>query len=286
MYELKQLEAEGFIISIQHVRSHQELIKQRAPLSHVELMNVLADQLSTKARQLKSEGQYISLPQNNIDLVINDDVINSKYATRSKVAFHSIPLRQYYQKKYQWTDKTIESIWWKVYFNSLSQYHVSDRLKIFKFINDRLPTKARDHRYYKYRPQYCGQCQCDFENEDHIIRCQSDARKQIRDEWLKEIETYLLQDHTPISVKHAIYDNLELWLDPSITKTTERIYDSNIAKALHIQKELGWRNFIRGRISIVWGSIINEHKPNSETKDFKSESWGANLLHINWKYIN
>ena len=100
-------------------------------------MNVLADQKSTQAREFRSEGKYISLPQNNIDFIINDDVINSKYSTRSKVVFHSIPLRQYYQTKYKWTDKTIESIWLKVYFNSLSQYHIPDRLKIYKFINDR-----------------------------------------------------------------------------------------------------------------------------------------------------
>jgi hypothetical protein len=62
-------------------------------------------------------------------------------------------------------------------------------------------------------------------------------------------------------------------------------YTPNIIKAIKTQTELGWNHFIRGRISIEWGHIINDHKTNTETKDFKAETWGANLLHINWKYI-
>jgi hypothetical protein len=62
-------------------------------------------------------------------------------------------------------------------------------------------------------------------------------------------------------------------------------YPSNIIKALNHQQELGWDQFIRGKISIEWGSIINEHMSNSDKKDFKAETWGASLLSINWKYI-
>ena len=73
------------------------------------------------------------------------------------------------------------------------------------------------------------------------------------------------------------------------TQLRQMIYailnSSYITKALTTQNNIGWRNLIRGRISIEWGSIINEHQTNSEKKDCKTETWGANLLHINWKYI-
>ena len=284
LYEINKLEDE-FNIIINQVRGHQELKKLRSELSHAELMNVLADDLSRKARKLKQEPMYTTLPQNNLDLILNGDVINSKYSIRTKVAYHSIPLRKYYQKKYKWSDKTIENIWWKSYFNSLANYNTTDRTKIFKFINDRWATKARDHKYYKFRPKFCGHCQGQLENEDHIIRCLSKRREEIRAEWLQEVETFLLNENTPILVKHAIYDNLELWLEPSTISTNEYIYPSNILKALNHQQDIGWDQFIRGRISIEWGHIINEFMSTSDKKDFKAETWGANLLSINWKYI-
>jgi hypothetical protein len=140
LHEIKMLEEEGFTFIVQLVKGHQELVKQRSALSHAELMNVLADNLTKQARQAKSESNYITLPKNSIDFIINNDVISSKYATRSKVVYHSIPLRKYYHKKYKWSNKTLENIWWKVYFNSLAEYNTPDWIKIFKFINDRLPT--------------------------------------------------------------------------------------------------------------------------------------------------
>ena len=86
-------------------------------------------------------------------------------------------------------------------------------------------------------------------------------------------------------MKHAIYDNMKMWLEPSTILTNDITYPPNILRALHKQQAIGWRHFIRGRMSIDWGQIINDHPNNSETKDFKAETWGANLLHINWKYI-
>ena len=110
-------------------------------------------------------------------------------------------------------------------------------MQVFKFINNRLPTKARDHKHYRFRPQFCSQCQGEIENEDHIIRCYSATRQEIRKEWLEEIETYLLRDHTPISVKHAIYNKMQQWLEPSESSVHEIQYDQNFCKAINEQKK-------------------------------------------------
>jgi hypothetical protein len=45
---------------------------------------------------------------------------------------------------YQDTTRTINSIWWKAYNNSLKKFSRTDKIPIQKFANDKMPTKKRD----------------------------------------------------------------------------------------------------------------------------------------------
>jgi hypothetical protein len=89
-----------------------------------------------------------------------------------------------------------------------------EKVFIYKFINDRLPTKARDHKYNSFRNKQCSQCQCDNENEDHILQCFSLKRKQAQKVWSDELEDFLSQNHTPHEVKLTIMTQLNNWLEP------------------------------------------------------------------------
>jgi hypothetical protein len=51
------------------------------------------------------------------------------------------------------------------------------------------------------------------------------------------------------------------------------------------QANLGWNHFIRGRMLIQWGTIINNHLEKKSKYKFKAEHWRSKLLSINWKYI-
>jgi ribonuclease HI len=84
LHELQSLNTSNTIISITHVRSHQELKKVKSALSHSEFLNRIADNLTKTARAHRRKSKYISLPQNPIDFTINNIPINSKYALRSK----------------------------------------------------------------------------------------------------------------------------------------------------------------------------------------------------------
>jgi hypothetical protein len=99
----------------------------------------------------------------------------------------------------------------------LSKLSSPEKVIIYKFINDRLPTKAREQKYYAYRNKHCSQCQCDNENEDHILQCFSIRRKQARKMWLDEVEYYLSQNHTPYKVKLTMMTQFNNWLEPTDT---------------------------------------------------------------------
>jgi hypothetical protein len=52
------------------------------------------------------------------------------------------------------------------------------------------------------------------------------------------------------------------------------------------QTELGWQHFVRGRLVIKWGNMINDHISTQQRYTFNAEHWGSKLLlSINWKYI-
>jgi ribonuclease HI len=286
VYELEQLISNNHQITISFVRSHQELQKLKSALSHSELLNVMADGLTKSARKIKRKAHYTSLPRNPIDFTINNITVNSKYSLRSKKSYHSIHLREYFRHKHSWPNNIIDSIWWKPYHLSLSKLSSPEKTIIYKFIHDRLPTKARENKYYSYRDKQCTQCQSDHEDEDHILKCFSIKRQHARIEWMKELDTYLSQNHTPQNVKHIILYNVRQLLEASTNNDFELESDTtDLDQANRQQSIIGWRHFIRGRISIYWGKAISLHLAKEKLHQISAEKWAAALFHINWKHI-
>ena len=160
------------------VKGHQDSIKSKSSLSHEETLNVWANNLAKEARTFTDQKDYIQLPTNYVNLKLNDDYINSKYTIVTKKEYHSIRFRKYLQKRHRWSNKTIESIWWKAYFKSFETLCIPDQTRIQKFIHDKLPTNEHEHQKYEHKPQFCKQCKQDIvETEDHIIKCFCAPRK-------------------------------------------------------------------------------------------------------------
>ena len=291
--EIKILEQKHFKVILKYVKGHQDLHKSKKTLTHKEKLNVMADILTKEAQYLQDKKDYIPLPTNNVNLILNQEYINSKYSPMTKKAYHSINFRQYLQQRHDWCDRTIESVWWKVYYKSWDKFIIPDKDRILKFIHDKLPTNKREHRRYDFKSSKCEQCKPDtadddtgeVEDEDHIIRCSSVDRKKLRQDWLLEIETFLQQDHTPENVRVAISDGMQHWLQQDNNPEQEE-KDYGIAnKPMKQQQAIGWRHFIRGRISIEWGNCIHDHIQKQAITGITADQWGSMLLSINWKHI-
>jgi hypothetical protein len=131
------------------------------------------------------------------------------------LAFHSMALRDYYTDKYGWTSKTIDAIWWRIYFQSLLKLSDPDKLRIKKFINNRLSTLQREQKYYKKETTsgHCKQCKLYIETEDHIIRFRIPLRQKICNEWRQEVNTFLSESHTPKAIRDALCHGFYTWLE-------------------------------------------------------------------------
>jgi hypothetical protein len=144
------------------------------------------------------------------------------------------------------------------------------------------------HRYCSDNSSTCSTCQTDVKDEDHIIKCRTQRRYNLRVEWIHSINKFLSGIYTPNAVKTSICYNLSKWLEP--TKSQEEMNQNNngceaINRAEGMQEKIGWQQFIRGKISIQWGKVIRTHLETQGIKSITAEKWGSTLLQINWKFM-
>jgi hypothetical protein len=56
-------------------------------------------------------------------------------------------------------------------------------------------------------------------------------------------------------------------------------------QALSQQNRIGWDHFIRGRLLITWGQIVNDHMVHNGITSTTAEKWGSALTKLNWEYV-
>lgn len=99
--------------------------------------------------------KYLPLPQNHVNLIINDHYVNPNAGKIANKCYHSIKARSFLRTKYHWDDSTIENIWWNTHARALQKLEYHDRIRIQKLIHNHCSTNNRDHTYYDYKPGLC-----------------------------------------------------------------------------------------------------------------------------------
>jgi hypothetical protein len=180
----------------------------------------------------------------------------------------------------------IDCIWWRAHQKALGYYSAANRMRIHKFLNDYLHTGKRAQKYYKHKTALCAVCSISIEDEDHILRCPTYSRRQIRETWLEELNIYLSRPHTPPYVKELIIMGVSNWLTRQTTKLQRELPDPELRNALMQQETIGWRHFVRGRLAAKWGVLVKRHLSTMKTsKGYTSEKWGIQLIKLCWTYV-
>jgi hypothetical protein len=121
------------------------------------------------------------------------------------------------------------------------------------------------------------------------MKCRSKDRQQIRLRWLKALEEFLSNKHTPGQVKTSIVNHMTYWLEPMEKRENQTELHSTdcrgTKKAEKNQETIGWRHSIRGKMLLKWGDIIHTHLAAHNIKSITAEKWGSKILEINWTYI-
>jgi hypothetical protein len=85
-------------------------------------------------------------------------------------------------------------------------------------------------------------------------------------------------------VRFTICHQVKRWMEPG-TKSAYNPIDPMLKKAIEEQEDIGWRQFIRGRLAITWGALMNTLIQQTEIPNNTAEIWGMKLVQLNWQYI-
>ena len=287
---LQELVEKGFQISIHHVKGHQDDHILFEKLERQAQLNVVADKLATDAFDPRDLGEYLQFPASKLMLYINNRPITSKYKESLKSAYLSQGLRKHMITQFVWKDHIPDNIWWAIHGKGLKILSFNDRMRIQKFIHNRMATNYRQSKYCSYITDKCTMCSHSVEKEDHILKCLSPSRQGIREEWISSLRRFLMNDHTHPVVCIAIISGVQAWLD---NKAPPKIHilipnaSTHLIKAYEQQTEIGWDHFVRGRLSIQWSYLCQHYldQHNISSTKMTSDRWGRQLISINWESV-
>jgi Zn finger protein HypA/HybF involved in hydrogenase expression len=205
-------------------------------------------------------------------------------------------MRDYYLKKYNWKDKVVDKIWWEIQGKELQTLSQNQRTIIHKFIHNKLPCNKTENLYYKFRSPNCYTCNDTIECQSHIIRCPNcSRRKKIRKNYIQALRRHLETTSTNNTTIRCIMFYLNAWLcqinPPGINEIAPDASETLI-EAINHQNNIGWDQWMYGRISIHWGELYNHDRKNKMLPSHKTEklsitstSWGKSINIITWNFL-
>jgi hypothetical protein len=158
-------------------------------------MHIKADNLCKQAREWRDQLTYHKLPANEVNSILNDITINANVAKATTIAYHSNTER-FMKQKYEWTNRQINTIWWKPHHRSLTKLNSNDLIRIQKFTFNYLLTNMRKNMLQENHKDTCESCHDHIETENHILHCSSNKRYKLQELWLEELKTFLSKQNT------------------------------------------------------------------------------------------
>ena len=203
----------------------------------------------------------------------------------------------YLQDRFDWHIIVFESIWWPIHKQALAKFPPINRLVIQKFNMDHWACNHREAVRGDDTQKWCEMCFHHEETTDHIVQCTHCHRLVVKDKLITDLGKYFTKTGTPPAMRKCIMSGLLSWFNgieaPPLNKL-EPNASPTLTLAYTTQHTIGWRHFLKGRLSIHWATLINGEPKvtNHETANILPKSrkmnpatWGCGLLRILWKYV-
>jgi hypothetical protein len=165
-----------FKLITQHVKSHPDKERHFDNLTRPEQLNVLADRCATAALdKLRAAGTTTAFyPLPVCRGYLRDR--NGRYVTSREIrtlrnTLAENELRDYLQRRNDWSNETYISINWSAYSSASAGLSDNARIFVVKFTHNWLPIGVRERRC-SATSDLCRHCN-DVETVPHLYRCQS-----------------------------------------------------------------------------------------------------------------
>jgi hypothetical protein len=129
------------------------------------------------------------------------------------------------------------------------------------------------------------------EDTSHIITCPlCDKRKKVRTDYIKTLQYKMINMGTNTTTVRVIIHHLPSWLNQTPALVLQEIApeaSEHLKQAVISQTDIGWDQWFRGRISILWGELYNYDKDHSNIPLYNpsASKWGKSVIEETWKFI-
>lgn len=185
---------------------------------------------------------YYKFPANQSTFRVHGTLVTSKYKFIIWNCYLTQEQREYMVKKYEWSNHTMDQVWWKCHKKALDTLTPNDRIRIQQFIFYLWATNHRAAMYSLHAPSSCSACSAADETAKLILQCPTPTQDKLRQQWISELTEYMDSHHTPPSVLVAGRGTTTFVSDGKVRLCTPQ-------KGSTEQHKLGWDHFIKGQLT-------------------------------------
>jgi hypothetical protein len=231
------------------------------------------------------------MPHSKAELFLEDMFVCKNHKQILKDAYQSIDMRIYYQEKYGWSNRTTDNMWWMIHGTAFLNFNASIQSTLIKYIHGRLPCNHRENIYYEYRSSVCSTCKSQTVTQEHIIQCNGcEERIKIKKHYLRNLYRIMENNETGKDLARVIGTCVSNWINGEDIVNLKDLADNPkkiLIDAYKEQKQIGWDQFMKGRLTIKWGEAFNKYRSDMITtkKHLTAEKWGKDIIVESWKFV-
>ena len=270
--------------SFSHVKGHQDDHHAYDDLSLEARLNIDADALAGSFRRHDSSVRPLvpRVSSNSAQLLIDGKTISGGYRQAIRRATSYAPLLGYIQRKQSWSTDTTDMVDWDVHAAAL-RARPSRSVQLTKLCHELLPTATRVHLYDPRTSRACPRCNDHPEYIDHLLQCPAPARIEWAEATLRQLSS--VSRHRPEHhdiILDIFVTGLEHWMSGS--HISPAAYPARFHDLIRSQASIGWNQLLRGRVSILWATHIDEFLASKPTSHPSSSGslWIKNMHLTLW----
>ena len=273
----------------QHVKSHQDEIKQFSDLTEWEKLNVLMDKHAkhTVKTNPYSHHQLSQLPHHDLSFQsVSYDGIVQRYNITSTLysSLYEHKVLAYWNRENRFEHNQNTMIDWESQQRARKETPGSQKRFISKWSTNYIGTGENMIEWNLRCHGDCPFCNEPKESTTHVLQCLHTDSLQA---WSKEMEIYktnLTKIGTSTILVKVILTELHCWRNklsyPDVT-----CFSPELQGLIRAQRNLGWKNFLEGILSTRWREMQQRYRSKKYTHS-RSQLWSKRLIKINWALLS
>ena len=252
---------------------------------------VLNDQMDSKAKQHLRRCQ--GTPRPNLSLPTSRIQHRGKILSRVHIKtlykdFTSSDLAFYWAKKTGMNPEADEFIDWQSFGRAKQTIPAGLDCWLLEHCSGHCSTAYKLKQRRQLPHSRCPLCEAPVENIRHLLRCSDQRATTTWNEQLLSLEAWLKKAYTHPSIRILILKGLKHWRSTETDYPPQPTQPDLIYQCTLEQFDIGWFNFLLGRIAKHWALAQDAHY-KSLCKRHTGQSWAKGLIvelwTLNWKIL-